>query len=300
VKKSVHINLQATVSPDIASINSQHKKTYKKLTVKPFLKWAGGKTNVMPGIIPHVPPLKNGCCYWEPFVGSGALFFALKPSNAVLSDVNFKLIECYKAVRENPDKIYDLLCNHFDKHSKDHFYKTRVEFNSINDKFNQASSFIYLNKAGFNGLYRENKLGEFNVPFGRKIKPSFPSLDELKQISILLSTVGFLSTSFENITDNVKKNDFVYLDPPYTVMHKNNGFIKYNAKLFSWNDQETLKHCMDTLTARGAKVLISNASHESISDLYKGYEIIEISRTSSISANKEFRTSVNEFLIKNY
>lgn len=298
MKKALRMNPQAIVLPDIASNASQ--KICKSPAVKPFLKWAGGKTNVMSAIIPHVPPLKKGGCYWEPFVGSGALFFAVKPSNAVLSDVNYKLIECYKAVRENPETIYELLNHHFEKHSSDHFYKTRVEFNSINDKYYLASCFIYLNKAGFNGLYRENMLGEFNVPFGRKLKPSFPTLNELKQISTLLSEVDFVSSSFENVTSKVKKNDFVYLDPPYTVMHKNNGFIKYNAKLFSWNDQETLKDCMDVLTARGAKVLISNASHESIRELYDGYEIIEISRTSSISANKKFRTSVNEFLIKNY
>ena len=294
------MNPQAKKLSDIALNASLNSKIKKNPAVKPFLKWAGGKTNVISEIIPHVPPLKKGCCYWEPFVGSGALFFTLKPPKAVLSDVNYKLIECYKAVRENPETIYDLLCNHFEKHSKDHFYKTRAEFNCMNDKFTQASRFIYLNKAGFNGLYRENKLGEFNVPFGRKTKPSFPTLDELKQISTLLSAVDLLPTSFENITNKIKKNDFVYLDPPYTVMHKNNGFIKYNAKLFSWNDQETLKHFMDTLTARGAKVLISNASHESIKALYDGYEIIEISRTTCISANKEFRTSINEFLIKNY
>ncbi len=154
MKKTLHMNPQTIVLPDITSGASQNPKIYKSPAVKPFLKWAGGKTNVMSSIIPHVPPLKKGGgCYWEPFVGSGALFFTVKPSNAVLSDVNYKLIECYKAVRENPETIYELLNHHFEKHSSDHFYKTRVEFNSINDKFYLASCFIYLNKAGFNGLY---------------------------------------------------------------------------------------------------------------------------------------------------
>jgi DNA adenine methylase len=271
-----------------------------EISVKPFLKWAGGKTSLLQEILPLIPTIDTECCYWEPFVGSASIFFSVKPAKAVLSDLNSKLIGCYKAVRDYPDDVYDFLRMHYHCHSGDHYYKVREQFNRSSGLTEQAARFIYLNKACFNGLYRENKKAEFNVPYGKRAKPAFLTLEELKSASLLLRNAELIPSSFEFMIENIGRGDFVYCDPPYTVMHENNGFIKYNARLFSWEDQKKLRLYMDELTMRGAKVLISNAAHSSIRELYHDFDIVELTRSSCISANKLNRVKVSEYLIKNY
>lgn len=271
-----------------------------EISVKPFLKWAGGKTSLLQEILPLVPAIDAGSCYWEPFVGSATIFFSVKPARAVLSDLNSKLMDCYKAVRDYPDDVYALLRTHYRCHSREHFYNVRDQFNTSSGLTEQAARFIYLNKSCFNGLYRENRKAEFNVPCGNRAKPAFLTLEGLRSASFLLRSAELIHSSFECMIENIRRGDFVYCDPPYTVMHENNGFIKYNARLFSWEDQKKLRLYMDELTTRGAKVLISNAAHSSIKELYQDYDILELTRSSCISANRINRVKVSEYLIKNY
>ncbi len=271
-----------------------------KIPVKPFIKWAGGKSALIASIAPHIPKLPTTKCYWEPFLGGGSLYFHLKPTISVLSDMNHQLINCYRDVRDNTETLHSYLMGHAILNTESYYYSIRELYNNSKPSIEQSARFIYLNRTCFNGLYRENRAGKFNVPFGRREKPPFPNLKELSFSSSLLKGANLLSGSFERIIDDVNDGDFVYLDPPYTVMHNNNGFIKYNSKLFSWDDQERLRETVDILTKRGSKVLISNAAHPSVKDLYDGYEVITINRASCISANGKHRTKIEEYLIRNY
>lgn len=145
----------------------------KKKNVKPFLKWAGGKTSLLNKILPHVPENNGDSCYWEPFLGSGSMFFSMCPQRAVLSDLNHHLIYSFMAIRDKPHLVHNYLHSHYKNHSESYYYKIRDTFNSSNNSIAQCARFIYLNKACFNGLYRENKKGQFNVPYGKRKKPSF-------------------------------------------------------------------------------------------------------------------------------
>jgi len=267
---------------------------------KPFLKWAGGKTSLLKEILPLVPSLDNGGCYWEPFLGGASVFFSINPKKAVLSDLNCKLIKCYSDVRNHPEEVFDYLAYHSKCHSSEHYQRVRHDFNGNDEGVAQSARFIYINKACFNGIYRENRNGNFNVPYGKKKKPALPTLQELIDISKVLQKAVLTACTFQDLIGQIGKGDFVYLDPPYTVMHDNNGFIKYNAKLFSWEDQQNILGLIKQLSAQGTKVLISNAAHYSIKELYRDFDIIEVSRASCVSADKFKRSRVAEYLIKNY
>lgn len=272
---------------------------------KSFLKWAGGKSNLIKEIIPFVPKDYKRGCYFEPFLGSGAMFFHLQPPSAVLSDLNEHLIDCFVSIRNNPVGVYRYLHEHRKRNCETYYYEVRETYNTknkakITTSIAQAARFIYLNKACFNGLFRVNKRGEFNVPYGYRETLALPSTNQLRSMSRVLKKAKLIATTFEKVLEMAQRDDFIYLDPPYTVMHRNNGFIKYNSKLFAWGDQEKLCYLTNILTKKGVKVLISNAAHPSIEKLYKEYSIISITRTSCISANKESRIKVTEYLIKNY
>src|SRR3954470_11341708 len=233
--------------------------------LEPFLKWAGGKRwlcRKYPGIFP--PSFGR---YVEPFLGSGAVFFHLSPSRALLSDVNTALVETYIAMRRSPVNIHKLVKTHGVNHSAEHYYKIRAHIPSTAAE--KAARFIYLNWACWNGLYRENQRGEFNVPKGTKENIVLAG-DDFSRTARLLRQAVLLSGDFEPTLDRVTESDFVFIDPPYTVKHNANGFIKYNQAIFSWNDQRRLRAAVGRAAKRGARILVTNADHATVGQLYRG------------------------------
>jgi DNA adenine methylase len=261
--------------------------------VVPFLKWAGGKRWLVKRELNLFPEKFH--TYIEPFLGSGTVFFHLNPKCSIISDINGDLINTYVALRDNYRKVEKYLKVHAGNHSKKYYYDVRAE--KPRGKYCRAAQFIYLNRTCFNGLYRVNLKGQFNVPIGTKNNVLMDS-DDFDQISSRLSGSEIRNLDFEEILSRASKDDFVFVDPPYTVKHDMNGFIKYNEKIFSWEDQERLRQAIDLAVDRGAKVLVLNAAHQSIKNLYKDYECVEYSRSSVLSGKPEFRGAVRELAVK--
>jgi len=262
--------------------------------VLPFLKWAGGKRWLVrdhPEIFP-----KEFNTYIEPFLGSGSVFFHLQPQNALLADANKELITTYRALRNRNRKVEALLKDYHQQHSEEFYYFMRKQTPSKQEEI--AARMIYLNRTCWNGLYRVNLSGKFNVPKGTK-KNVLLDTDDFRATAKLLRRSAVAHSDFEAIVDAAQEDDFVFVDPPYTVKHNLNGFVKYNEKLFSWDDQVRLKHAIDRATKRGAKVLLTNANHDSILDLYKNYvQHSTLSRNSVLSGKSEHRGKYKELTIK--
>lgn len=260
----------------------------------PFLKWPGGKRWFVAHHADLLPKKFN--LYIEPFLGSGSVYFYLCPPKALLGDVNSELITTYQGVREDPLQIIKLLKNHQKKHSADYYYAIRdSEPSSL---VARAARMIYLNRTCFNGIYRVNKNGIFNVPIGTRTNVLFET-DDFSEIASLLSGAELVLADFEKLIDVAKRGDFVFVDPPYTVRHNQNGFIKYNEHLFSWKDQIRLADALVRAKKRGAKILGTNANHESVQELYenRGFKIKTVSRFSAISANSKSRKQFEEIVI---
>ncbi len=256
----------------------------------PLLKWAGGKRRLLAHISPFVPP--NFSTYYEPFLGGGALFFALGPAKAVLSDLNPELVLTYTQVRDNLDEVVARLRRM--PNSKAEYYRIRAS--SPRRPAARAARLIYLCTLSFNGIYRQNLRGEFNVPYGYKTHVNPCDTEKLSRINKLLQGREIIEADFEKAVGAARKGDFAYFDPPYTVAHENNGFVKYNAKIFSWRDQERLASVAHRLKRQGCRVLVSNADHPSIHSLYSRFDVYPIARHSVMAASGEFRRPVSECL----
>ncbi|MAE34362.1 MAG: DNA methyltransferase [Oceanospirillaceae bacterium] len=264
--------------------------------VVPFLKWAGGKRWFAQDFSDIFPSDFN--TYFEPFLGSGAVFFHLNPSKSVLSDLNEELINSYIQVRDNWERIEKDLKSYHRKHSKEFYYETRSYKPRIS--MNRAVRFIYLNRTCWNGLYRVNLKGEFNVPVGSK-KNVVLDTDNFYDLSKRLKKSTLIVCDFERTIDKSESGDFIFIDPPYTVKHNMNGFVKYNEKIFTWDDQVRLKNAIERASLRGVKFLLTNAYHESIRDLYHGLgEFLEVERASVISGKATARGRYSELIIRNY
>lgn len=266
--------------------------------IVPFLKWAGGKRWLMSRTDGKFAPKKFNT-YLEPFLGSGASYFKLRPEKAILSDVNEDLINTYQAIKEDWKKVQKNLEEYQRLHCKDFYYQVRDQ--ESRNLFKTATRFIYLNRTCWNGLYRENLKGKFNVPIGTKNSVILET-DNFEGVSDSLKNAKLFVSDFEKIVDLAKKNDFLFVDPPYTVKHETNGFIKYNEKLFSWADQERLKDALVRASKRGAYILITNACHSSISRLYwgTGFTKSKVTRSSVIAGAAKDRGHYHEYIIKNY
>lgn len=260
----------------------------------PFLKWAGGKRWLLRENKTAFD-LTGISRYVEPFAGSAAVFFCLQPRRAILNDANAELIETYKAIKSDWKSVLDLLCRHHRSHSDDYYYQVRDA--TPTDLATRAARFIYLNRTCFNGLYRVNRRGEFNVPRGTKNSVILDT-DDFERISRKLSRVNLQAGDFERVVDQCGSGDFIYADPPYTVKHNNNGFIKYNEKLFSWSDQERLKDALTRASGRGARVLVSNADHPSIQELYADASCSVVERHSVMASDSDRRKLTTELLIR--
>jgi len=259
----------------------------------PLLKWAGGKRWLVNRV--ELPLPVHFKRYVEPFFGGGALFFHLSPRKALLGDLNSQLINTYCAVRDSWVAVEEKLSRHAMSHSSEYYYKIRMS--RYEDPIEEAARFIYLNRTCWNGLYRVNQKGEFNVPIGTKTKVLIPG--ELRSISAALAGASLSAADFAHTMADTSEGDFVYVDPPYTVKHNVNGFLKYNQTLFSWEDQIRLKNEVRAACLRGAKVLVSNAAHESLYLLYRDIgEVITIDRASVISGSNAGRKREQEILVK--
>lgn len=232
---------------------------------EPFLKWAGGKRNLISYLAPYLRSENLESRYFEPFLGGGAAFFFLQPHLGFLSDANEELIETYIAVRDEVDLVIQHLSGM--PHSKEDYYRIRESRPS--SAAARAARFVYLNKTCFNGLYRVNLKGEFNVPFGRHgSNLEVCNQRQLRAASNALASASLTAGDFERVLTETNPGDVVYFDPPYTTAHTNNGFIEYNAKVFSWDDQHRLASVADSLVDNNVTVVISNADHPSIVDCY--------------------------------
>lgn len=263
---------------------------------QPILRWAGGKRWLASRIADLFPDLAFRD-YHEPFLGGAAIFLRLKISGTpYLSDLNEELIATYRTIRDAPDEVADTL--RLQPNNSEHYYEMRNS--SPTCKVQQAARFLYLNHTSFNGIYRVNLKGEYNVPYGRRLNPSFPTHEQLRAISRKLEMAHLATGDFTNGLDFIKQGDLVFLDPPYTVAHNNNGFIKYNQSLFSFNDQRRLSRYIDTIRSRGAYYIMTNAAHTSIDELFeKGDRRLELTRGSSVGGKLALRGSAKEYLFTN-
>jgi len=262
-------------------------------TVPPFLKWAGGKRWLV-ATHPEILPAKPRRLI-EPFLGGAAVFFHLSPSQAVLSDTNAALIACYEAIHDDWRAVQTHLHYFAKKHSDEYYYVARGT--RYRNRFQEAARFIYLNRTCFNGIYRENLRGEFNVPRGSKNSIMFDT-DDFSLVSRHLNIAEIRCCDFEETINQAGSDDFIFADPPYTVRHNNNGFIKYNQKIFCWNDQIRLFNSVKAAAFRGAKCLVMNADHSSIRKLYEGLGVVRrLSRSSVVGASAQSRGRYSEAAI---
>lgn len=261
--------------------------------IAPPLKWAGGKRWLVQRHRSFFPASFR--TYFEPFFGSGALFFSLKPCRAVISDSNAELMNFYEAVREQPQLVARYLSHHSQCHSPEYYYCVRSQ--RPRSQASRAARFLYLNRTCWNGLYRVNRAGHFNVPIGTKTRVKMES-DDFGRIGQLLRSAEIVVSDFEATIDRAGNDDFVFVDPPYTVAHNNNGFLKYNEKIFSWDDQIRLSMAVKSAVNRGAKVLVTNANHQSVTKLYREYEQVVITRSGVIAASSSARGAFDELVVR--
>jgi len=267
----------------------------ERLLVKPFLRWAGGKTwliKYQERLISKID-FNN---YHEPFLGGAAFFLSINHQNiSFLSDLNSDLIDTYVELRDHPERIIEILLTY--QNSREFYYHIRgLKFD---DPTERAARFIYLNQTSFNGIYRVNLNGEYNVPYGYRNK-EFLDANNLKNVSLKLRKTSIFQADFDVIRENVKCKDLVFLDPPYTVSHNNNGFIKYNQRIFSLNDQYRLSELIEFIKRKGAFYILTNAGHPKIVEIFeKEDKRIELSRASLIGGKNAKRGSVKEYVFTN-
>lgn len=261
--------------------------------VKPFLKWPGGKRWLVPHLLRLVDGSEYGT-YFEPFLGGGAFFFALRPTNAMLSDLNGDLINTYTQVKNRPGEIVRRLKDMtVDRQT---YYQARAIKPTL--RLDRALRFLYLNRTAFGGIYRLNRLGRFNVPFGGGQRTPEPlwKKDLLRLASRQLRKATLKTGDFEDILQEARANDLVYCDPTYTVAHSDNGFVRYNESNFRWEDQKRLAAVCTALRDRGCTVLVSNASHRSVRNLFAPDEVHIFSRSSAVCPKPDKRRTVKEYV----
>jgi DNA adenine methylase len=268
-----------------------------RLRTRPFLKWAGGKTRLLPVLRQSVPD-KAFRRYIEPFLGGGALFFDLAPDAAVLSDSNPELISCYEVVRDAPEELIKEL-SHYSV-SEAEFYRIRglrpLELSPIE----RAARFIYLNKTCYNGVYRVNKNGDFNTPFGHYTNVSLVDEANLRRASELLKNAVLRCQDYQSVLSCADKNDFVYFDPPYMPVGKYSDFKRYTREFFYEADHERLAQVYSSLAKKGCFVLLSNSYHERIADLYSDFVQTKVQVPRFVNCKGDGRGDVAELLISNY
>lgn len=270
---------------------------------KPFVKWVGGKRQLVNELKKLMPKKYNR--YIEPFIGGGALFFDLKPKNALIGDYNNELVNLYRIIQKKPIDLIEYVKRH--KNESDYYYGLRA-LDRDNERFElltdveRASRFLYLNKSGFNGLYRVNQKGQCNVPFGRYKNPKYLDEDNILNCSKLLQNTQLFSGDFENVKSEIKKGDFIYLDPPYAPLTATAGFTAYTDKGFDDEMQLRLREFCDYIDDVDAYFMLSNSYCDFILNLYNvnGYNIHTVDAKRNINCKGDGRGKVKEVVAINY
>lgn len=263
----------------------------KRVSARPFLKWVGGKRSIINFLLERMP--REYKAYHEPFLGGGALFFAEQPNKAYLSDINFHLIITFTAVRDNVDELIKLLTIHQANHNKAYYLKARVKLFEETEPVKIAALFIYLNKTCFNGLYRVNKAGKFNVPMGAYKNPAILDEPNLRNASQVLQGVEIKQHNFTQLKP--KKGDFYYIDPPYHTTYS-----QYSNDGFGDEEHKRLADYCKTIDGLGGYFMVSNSDTPFVRELYKGYNIEQVSASRSVSCKAHQRGKENELIIRNY
>lgn len=272
--------------------------------VRPFLKWAGGKRQLLPELQKYFPNPRQYKTYLEPFLGGGALLFALQPKQAIVNDSNAELVNCYLTVRDAVEELIVVLSQH--RNTAEYYYEVR-DWDRSPDFYKKpaverAARIIYLNKTCYNGLFRVNSQGQFNVPFGRYTDPNIVDEGVLRAVSIYLNEaqVAILNGDFANAVKEAKHGDFIYFDPPYDPVSDTASFTGYDINGFGKDEQQRLKMEVDRLTRLGCKVLLSNAYTPFVADLYRGYYRVKVEASRAINSNGQKRGKIDEILVMNY
>jgi len=281
---------------------SNKNRRNKKITgiPYPFLKWAGGKRQLLSQMEKFIPKKFNK--YIEPFVGGGALFFYLLPKKAILSDNNFELINCYRVIKMKVFELIEMLKQHI--YDKDYYYKIRAldrnidQYNNLSE-IEKAARTIFLNKTGYNGLYRVNQKGFFNVPFGRYKNPKICDRKNLIAVHQALQNVEIIHGSFELCLELSESGDFIYLDPPYFPLSNTSSFTSYTKQDFGEDSQLKLYKLFQKLDQKGCKILLSNSYSDFILDLYVNYRIEILKAKRAINSKSNKRGEIKEVLIMN-
>lgn len=267
---------------------------------KPFLQWVGGKREMIKQYSPHFPVEYKR--YWEPFLGGGALFFALSPNKSIVNDNNPELIRSYEAVRDYPEEVIDLLALLRRKHSKDLYMAIRSIDRKIDilkdlKPYEIAARMIYLNQTCFNGVYRVNKQGQFNVPIGSSLNRVICDPEAIRKASKVLKGARIECVDFETLLKEAEKDDFVYLDPPYYPVSQYSDFTRYTKEKFYKHDQERLRDVFTALAEKGCYVMLSNSNAEYVRELYSDFNIIEVSSGRNLNSKSDKRGKITELLI---
>lgn len=278
-------------------------KKNKIILAAPVLKWVGGKRQLMSEIEVMLPKIYT--TYYEPFVGGGAVLFELQPKKAIINDINGELINLYNVVKDDVEVLIEDLKKH--KNTSDYFYtireldRDRDEYEKLSN-IEKASRMVYLNKTCFNGLFRVNRAGEFNSPFGKYKNPNIVDELTLRAVSKYFNKadIKFLNCDFEESLRNIRKGSFVYFDPPYDPVSSSANFTGYDKGGFNKDEQIRLKLLCDRLDKKGVKFLLSNSATEFIKDLYKDYDIKIVKAKRNINSDGNSRGEVDEVLVRNY
>lgn len=287
-------------------ITQQSKENSSPIKPQPFLKWAGGKRQLLPTMRKYIPAKYTD--YYEPFIGAGAVLFDLQPKKGIINDTNSELINCYQVIRDKPKELLKLCQQHQQNNSKEYYYQLREQ--DRRDDFpdlspiKRAARIIYLNKTCFNGLFRVNSNDQFNVPYGKYKNPTIADATVILAISTYLNTaqINILNGDFEQAVTTATKGAFIYFDPPYHPLSDTSSFTGYSSNGFGKEAQIRLKQLCDNLTDRGCQILVSNSAALFIKSLYDDarYEVIEVKATRAINTVASKRGRINEVLIRNY
>lgn len=265
--------------------------------MQPFLKWPGGKRWFVANYFRIFPQEYN--TYFEPFLGGGSVFFYLMPQQATISDINSDLINIYRVMANNPLRLKALMSAHQENHCKEYYYNVRSAV--PDDPVVRAARFLYLNRTCFNGMYRVNQHGDFNVPIGTR-KNFVDDIEIFEEYSRVLQNAHIRSQDFVKTIRGAGAGDLIFADPPYTIAHNQNSFIKYNERLFSWRDQTRLLNALVRARERGAIIVATNALYPQLEQMYfdNGFYTYTLNRFSSISGNANGRKRQEELLITSY
>lgn len=268
--------------------------------MRPILKWAGGKSQLLPELIKRAP--YDFVAYHEPFVGGGAFFFELarqgRLTRAYISDINQALIDVYIALRDDVEQVIALLQEH--RYERSYYYQIRALEPRTLSLAARAARMIYLNKTCFNGLYRENRAGRFNVPFGRYKNPTICDESNLRAASEALQIADISCRPFSSVLDLARPGDFVYFDPPYHPLSPTSNFTSYDRNGFGEDDQIELRNVFDELTRRGVRVMLSNSDTQFTRELYQRYQVATVHASRAINSKADSRGKITEVIVCNY